>query len=91
MVKRFEHVGSNLAIRVISDTSGCSPTQTSYSLFVHDGTEPHWIFPIFGTTLAFYWANGPEGAGMYYLPSVYHPGTEAIPFFKDNLPLFAAP
>lgn len=91
MVKRLETIGGDLAVRVVSDTSGCSPNRTSYSLYVHDGTEAHWIFPIFGNVLAFYWANGPDGAGMYYLPSVYHPGTAPIPFFTDNLPLFAAP
>lgn len=91
MVKRVEINGGELAVRVTSDTSGCSPSRNSYSLFVHEGTEAHWIFPIFGTSLAFYWANGPDGAGMYFLPSVFHPGTEAIPFFRDNLGIFAAP
>lgn len=91
MVKRFEAIGGELAVRVVSDTSGCSPNRVSYSLWVHDGTEPHWIFPIHSDRLAFFWANGPDGAGMYFFTSVYHPGTQAIPFFTDNLPLFAAP
>lgn len=91
MVKRLELLGDHLAVRVVSDTSPCSPTRTSYSLFVHEGTQPHLILPKNGDLLSFYWANGPDGPGQYFFRQVNHPGTVAIPFFKDNLAIFGAP
>lgn len=90
IVKRFEELGGELVIRVISDTSPCSPTRESYSLMVHDGTEPHPILPRqAGGVLAFPWPAGPTG-GMFFTRSVEHPGTAPIPFFADNLPLIVA-
>jgi hypothetical protein len=89
-VKRFEVANGELQIRVISDTTSCSPTRTSYSLFVHEGTEAHVIQAIF-SVLAFMWANGPNGPGMYYFTWVFHPGTQPNRFFTDNLHILVDP
>lgn len=90
IVKRLVEIDGHLAVRVISDTSPCSPTRTSYSLFVHEGTQPHPIFAKNGGLLRFFWANGPQGAGVYFFRSVNHPGTKPIRFLTDNLPIFAS-
>ncbi len=90
IVKRVENLDGELVLRVISDTTPCSPNRTSYSLLVHDGTEPHDIVAPEGKVLAFYWANGPDGAGMYFMSAVHHPGTQPNRYFTDNLKLFAA-
>jgi hypothetical protein len=88
IIKRpIEEAAGTLSITVISDTTPCSPTRTSYSLFVHEGTQPHVIRG--NPLLAFFWANGPNGPGTYYFASVNHPGTKANKFFTDNLAVFA--
>jgi hypothetical protein len=85
IVVRYEdHVGG-VAARIVADTTACSPDRKSYALFVHNGTKPHVIQG--NPTLAFFWPNGPDGAGMYYFGSVNHPGTKANPFLADALPL----
>lgn len=76
-------------IRVISDTAPCSPSHTSYSLFVHEGTKPHVIRPKKAKLLAFEWDNGPNGPGMYFFGEVHHPGTQPNRFFTDNIPALA--
>lgn len=91
IVKRVEENAlTGFMIRVVSDTTPCSPTRTSYSEWVHNGTEAHTIYAKDGGTLSFYWENGPDGPGIYHFASVKHPGTKPVPFFADNLPLFAA-
>lgn len=91
MVKRVESHDGEIAVRVIADTTPCSPTRTSYSLYVHEGTAPHVIMAHDPSKpLAFFWANGPDGPGMYFFTQVNHPGTAPNRFFTDNLPLFAA-
>jgi len=91
ITKRWEHIGGELAIRVVADSSPCSPTRQSYSLFVHEGTEPHTIYAKSpDKPLTFYWALGPRGAGVYSFAKVEHPGTAPIAFFRDNLPLLVA-
>ncbi|HEY4452388.1 MAG TPA: hypothetical protein VGN13_12435 [Solirubrobacteraceae bacterium] len=90
IVKRVEEDAiSGFAIRIVSDTTPCSPSRTSYSYYVHEGTHPHVIEAKSGS-LGFYWENGPDGPGMYYFKRVQHPGTRANRFLSDNLRLFAA-
>lgn len=67
-------------IRIVCDTTPCSPTRTSYAYFVHQGTQPH---PIYGNpVLAFEW-NGE----MVFFRSVMHPGSRPQPFLREALPL----
>lgn len=87
IVKRVEFGGAHgIEIRVVSDTSPCSPTHESYSLFVHEGTKPHLIEG--NPLLAFHWDHGPDGPGTYFFQRVNHPGTKPNRFFTDNLPMF---
>lgn len=86
IVKRVEHTSEGIAIRMVSDTSPCSPDHKSYSLYVHEGTRPHVIEG--NPTLAFHWDHGPDGAGTYFFSKVNHPGTKPNRFFTDNLPIF---
>lgn len=81
IVKRSERLGDELAIRIQSDTAPCSPTRTSYSLFVHEGTAAHDIAAKDGGVLAFQW----HGEAAFFA-SVHHPGTAAIPFLRNALP-----
>ncbi len=76
-------------ITIVSDTTPCSPTRTSYSLYVHEGTVQH-VIAAKGKALAFHWSGGPEGAGTYFFQQVNHPGTWAQPFLRDALPLALA-
>lgn len=91
LVKRVEeNPATGFVIRIISDTTPCSPTRTSYSLYVHEGTQPHVIEPK-GKALSFWWANGPDGPGQYFFAGpVHHPGTKPNPFLRDALPLAVA-
>lgn len=82
IVKRVESLGDEIAVRVISDTTPCSPSRTSYSLFVHEGTGPHDIYPVKAQALAFQ-----VGGETVFAAHVHHPGTKAIPFLRDALPL----
>lgn len=81
IVKRAETVDGDLAIRIVSDTTSCSPTRQSYSLDVHEGTDAHDIQAQPGGVLAFMWHGQ-----MTFLSRVHHPGTAAIPFLRDALP-----
>ena len=47
-----------------------------YSLYVHEGTKPHYIFP--KNKQALYW----EGA-RHPVKSVYHPGTSSNPYMLN--------
>lgn len=84
IVKRVEDYGDSFAIRIVSDTTPCSPTRTSYSLWVHEGTQPHTITAKNGGVLSFMW----QGERVYF-KSVQHPGTKANKYLADNLRLFA--
>lgn len=86
IVKRVVQTAQGVEIRMISDTSPCSANKESYSAAVHEGTKPHAIEG--NPTLAFPWEHGPEGAGMYFFRSVWHPGTQPNRFFTDNMPIF---
>jgi hypothetical protein len=83
IVKRVEEdAESGFVIRIVSDTTPCSPTRTSYSLFVHEGTKPHNIPNAFGWGEEF-------GVGGNF-DGFFHPGTEPNKFLTDNLPLAVA-
>ncbi len=89
ILKRVEEDPVNgFAIRIVSDTTSCSPERKSYSLYVHEGTKPHIINAKPGGVLAFNWPAGPTG-GMFFAASVNHPGTKARPFLRDALKLIA--
>jgi hypothetical protein len=90
IVKHNELIGGEFAVRVVVDTTPCSPTRTSYAMFVHEGTAPHVIAAKNAGALAFEWANGPDGPGQYFFMSVNHPGTKPNRFLTDNLPLVVA-
>lgn len=89
IVKRWDEYRGELAVRIVSDTTPCSPSRTSYSYFVHEGTEPHVIVAA-GNALAFHWQHGPNGAGVYFFKSIRHPGQKPNKFLTDNLPLAVA-
>ena len=79
IVKRAESLGDELAIRIQSDTTSCSPARKSYSLFVHEGSEPHDIPGAFGIP-------APFGIGGQF-SGKFHPGHGANRFLSDNLHL----
>lgn len=85
VVKRFAADGPLLSVIIQSDTGPCSPNHTSYSLFVHEGTEPHLISAKPGGVLAF----SMHGETVF-ATSVNHPGTKARPFLRDALVQVAA-
>jgi hypothetical protein len=79
IVKRAETFGDELAIRIQSDTTSCSPSRKSYSLFVHNGSEPHDIPNA--------WGLGPTfGIGGRF-SGKFHPGHGPNRFLSDNLHL----
>ena len=88
IVKRIEERPEGIAVRVVADTTPCSPKRESYALYVEEGTRPHVIQG--NPTLAFFWPSGPDGPGMYFFGSVNHPGTRGVHFLKDALPLAIA-
>lgn len=85
IVKRAETFGGELAMRIQSDTTSCSPSRTSYSLFVHEGTAAHDIYAKAGGVLAFQ-----VGGQTVFATHVHHPGTKPNHFLSDNLHLAIA-
>lgn len=83
LVKRAETVAGELAIRLVSDTTSCSERRESYSLVVHNGSVAHDIPGAFGIP-------APFGIGGRF-DGKFHPGTKAVPFLRDALPLAFAP
>jgi hypothetical protein len=51
-------------------------TQQPLGKFITKGTKPHIIRAKNVRFLRFYWAKGPQGAGVYFFRSVRHPGTK---------------
>ena len=84
-----ENPATGFLIRIVSDTTPCSPERKSYSLFVHNGTKEH-VVEAKGKALAFHWDRGPEGPGMYFFQSVTIPAMRGRPFLADALPLAVA-
>lgn len=82
IVKRFEAAGDELAVRIVSDTAPCSPEHKSYSLYVHEGTAAHDIYPVNAGALHFV-----IGGVDVFASHVHHPGTQANRFLTDNLHL----
>lgn len=80
IVKRVETNGVELAIRIVSDTTPCSPTRTSYSLMFHDGTTAHDIIATNAQALRF-----EIGGEVIFAQRVHHPGTAGVPFLRDAL------
>lgn len=70
-------------IRIVADTTPCSPTRTSYAYWMETGTQPHMIYG--NPTLSFEW-NGER----VFFRAVSHPGTRAYRFMRDALPLAVA-
>ena len=91
IVKRVEVGATGPVIRVLADTRGCAtnPKRIGYSLFVHEGTQPHVIQAHFGS-LWFFWPTGPDGPQMYHFQWVFHPGTQPNRFFTDNFGVLIA-
>lgn len=83
IVKRAETLGDELAIRIVADTTPCSPSRTSYALFVHEGTQPHDIPGAWGIPAPF--GIGGRFDGKFH-PG--HPGPNR--FLSDNLHLAVA-
>lgn len=84
IVKRAgERWNGELAIRLQSDTTSCSPARQSYSLAVHEGTAPHDIPGAWGIP-------APFGIGGRF-DGKFHPGTAPIPFLRDALPAVLEP
>jgi hypothetical protein len=82
IVKRIEKtVTGDIQIRVQADTTPCSPSRRSYSLYVEDDTKAHDI--VGNPILAFNW-----GGAMAFFTSVHHPGTKGVHYFRDNLRVF---
>jgi|ERR1035438_8819817 hypothetical protein len=83
IVKRVEFgTPEGFVIRIVSDTTPCSPTRTSYSYWMETGTQPHNIPGAFGYSLPF----GTSGR----FNGMFHPGTRAYRFMRDALPLAVA-
>lgn len=77
LVKRAETLAGELAMRLQSDTTPCSPSRTSYSLFFHEGTPAHDIPGAWGIP-------APFGIGGRF-DGKFHPGTKPVPFLRDAL------
>lgn len=83
IVKRYEHVDGEFAVRIQSDTTSCSPERKSYSLYIHEGTRPHVIRPRKPGGVLRFEMHGE----VVFARHVNHPGTRANPFLRDALPL----
>jgi hypothetical protein len=80
IVKRYEDQPDGLAVRIVADTTPCSPRRTSYALFIHEGTRPHNIPNAFGYGSTF-------GIGGRF-DELFHPGhPQPNRFLSDNLHL----
>lgn len=78
IVKRFvEEFPTGLGIRVVATAK--------YAVYVHEGTKAHIIAAKDAKALAFFWANGPRGPGLYFFKQVNHPGTWPHPFLREAL------
>lgn len=83
IVKRVEeNAATGFLIRIVSDTTPCSPQRKSYSLAVHEGTQPHDIVAKPGGVLS--WESGGQ---RFFATEVHHPGYAGNPFLRDALPL----
>jgi hypothetical protein len=85
IVKRVEDTPEGVNVRIIADTTPCSPTRTSYAYWIEMGTPPHDIRATNASVLAFDW-NGEK----VFVKEVHHPGTRAYRFMRDALPLAVA-
>lgn len=85
IVKRIEEGPEGIKVRIVADTTPCSPSRTSYALFVHESTEPHEIVAKNAQALSFDW----HGQRVFFA-SVRHPGYRGNPFLRDALPLAVA-
>jgi len=70
--KTFREGAQSVGVRII----GPQPLTT----FIIEGTKPHAIVARRARVLAFHWEKGSRGAGMYFFPRVWHPGTKPNPF-----------
>lgn len=81
IVKRVVDLGDAFEIRIVCDTTPCSPTRQSYALFVHEGTVPHDIPNAFG------WGRNFGIGGRF--DGKFHPGSPPNHFLSDQLHLVA--
>ena len=57
-----------------------------YAGYVSEGTIAHRIPKGGGgKVLRFNWPSGPSGPGVYFFKSVWHPGTDANPWWKNSM------
>lgn len=83
IIKRIEEDPvTGFRVRIVCDTTPCSPKRESYALFVHEGTPPHTIVAKNAAALSFEWHGQ-----RVFLQSVHHPGYKGNPFLRDALPL----
>ena len=80
IVKRPGHEGVNPMVMV-------GAWNCPYAVFVHEGTQPHDIYPKTKKALSFFWPNNPNGAGQAVFAHVHHPGTAPNAFLADQLHL----
>jgi hypothetical protein len=80
--RAIEEVASGLSIRIVSDTTTCSPTRTPYDLYIHEGADPHDIPNAFGYGPTF-------GIGGRF-DGKFHPGNRAYKYLSRNLYIFDA-
>lgn len=64
----------NISSKMISKLRGEIESRAPYSLFVHEGTRPHDIRPVYKRVLA------NKRTGQIFGKLVHHPGTRANPF-----------
>jgi hypothetical protein len=83
IVKRVEEDPvTGFRIRIVADTTPCSPERKSYALWVHEGSQPHAITAREGGVLSFV-SHGER----IFAKSVQHPGYKGNKFLSDALPL----
>jgi hypothetical protein len=85
IVKRWEASDDPvvlMCVRVVADTTPCSPTRESYALFDEEDTSAHEIAAKNASALAFEW----HGERAFF-QSVHHPGTAGKHYLKGSLPL----
>jgi HK97 gp10 family phage protein len=66
----------NIKARMTSKLAGEVVASRPYALYVHEGTRPHIIVPVYKKVLA------NKRTGEFFGTLVHHPGTRPNPFFE---------